>query len=104
MLFPADLMPAAGQGQAPRLQFAGSGNAENAWTLLLQTPVATGIFQGREDRSKRKCPMSEQSVKIDHDAIMREARQLRAQAMADLMHSIISFFRRKPALRGVAKA
>lgn len=41
--------------------------------------------------------MSETSVTINHDAIMREARALRAQAMADLMRSVISFFRRKPA-------
>lgn len=40
--------------------------------------------------------MSETPVKLDHDTIMREARALRAQAMADLMRSIISFFRRKP--------
>jgi len=44
----------------------------------------------------------ETSVKIDHDAIMREARALRAQAMADLMRSVISFFRRKP-MGGMAK-
>ena len=48
--------------------------------------------------------MLETTTKIDHDTIMREARQLRAQAMADLMRSIISFFRRKPVLGNVAKA
>ncbi|WP_168219721.1 RSP_7527 family protein [Pseudotabrizicola formosa] len=41
--------------------------------------------------------MSERSVKLDHDAIMREARALRAQAIADMMRSLITFFRRKPA-------
>ena len=46
--------------------------------------------------------MLETSVQIDHDAIMREARALRAQAMADLMRSVISFFRRKPT-GGMAK-
>ena len=40
--------------------------------------------------------MSEANVNIDHDAIMREARALRAKALADLARSIISFFRRKP--------
>ncbi|WP_167852649.1 RSP_7527 family protein [Pseudotabrizicola sediminis] len=41
--------------------------------------------------------MLEEYVRQDHDAIMREARALRAQAMADMMRSVISFFRRKPA-------
>lgn len=48
--------------------------------------------------------MLEQTTKIDHDTIMREARQLRAQAMADMMRSVIAFFRRKPAMANVAKA
>ncbi|MDO8884621.1 MAG: hypothetical protein U0934_04595 [Pseudotabrizicola sp.] len=48
--------------------------------------------------------MLETKVHIDHDAIMREARALRAQAMADMMRSIISFFRRKPVVGNVAKA
>lgn len=48
--------------------------------------------------------MLETTARLDHDAIMREARQLRAQAMADLMRSIITFFRRKPELRSAAKA
>jgi hypothetical protein len=34
---------------------------------------------------------------------MRQARALRAQAMADMMQSIIAFFRRKPA-NGAVKA
>ncbi|MFN4155925.1 MAG: RSP_7527 family protein [Paracoccaceae bacterium] len=40
--------------------------------------------------------MLEDTVKLDHDTIMREARALRAKALADLARSIISFFRRKP--------
>lgn len=48
--------------------------------------------------------MLETPVKIDHDAIMREARELRAKAMADLMRSVITFFRRKPAMRNASKA
>jgi hypothetical protein len=86
------------------MRFPGSGNAQNAWTLGLQSAEIIGIFIRREDRSKRKCPMLETNVKIDHDAIMLEARELRARALADLMHSIISFFRRKPVMGNVAKA
>lgn len=44
-----------------------------------------------------------EAVKIDHDAIMREARALRAQAMADMMRSLVAYFRRKP-VGHVAKA
>ncbi|WP_158569205.1 RSP_7527 family protein [Pseudotabrizicola alkalilacus] len=40
--------------------------------------------------------MFEPTVKLDHDAIMREARVLRAKALTDLARSIASFFRRKP--------
>jgi len=47
--------------------------------------------------------MLETTAKLDHDSIMREARELRAKAMADMMRSIISFFSRKP-FGGVAKA
>ncbi|MFN3844480.1 MAG: RSP_7527 family protein [Paracoccaceae bacterium] len=43
-----------------------------------------------------KCPMFETSAKIDHDAIMREARDMRAKAMLELMQAVVSFFRRKP--------
>jgi hypothetical protein len=41
--------------------------------------------------------------KIDHDAIMREARALRAKAIADMVRSLITFFRRKPVV-GTVKA
>jgi len=81
---------------SPALRVTGSGIAQDAWTLLLQYTDATGIFNSREDMSIQECPMLETTVKLDHDAIMREARALRAKAMADLMRSIISFFRRKP--------
>ncbi|MFN7223843.1 MAG: RSP_7527 family protein [Paracoccaceae bacterium] len=47
--------------------------------------------------------MFETSAKIDHDAIMREARDMRAKAMLELMQTVVSFFRRKPA-GSVAKA
>ncbi len=47
--------------------------------------------------------MFETSAKIDHDAIMREAREMRAKAMVDLMRSVVSFFRRKP-IGSAAKA
>ncbi|PJF09668.1 hypothetical protein CUR21_07150 [Pseudorhodobacter sp. MZDSW-24AT] len=97
-------MPAAGQGQAPRLRAAGNGNAENAWGFALQIDARTGISLGRGDRSKGKCPMLETNVKIDHEAILRQARQLRAEALSQMVRNLISFFRRKPAVRGAAKA
>ncbi|MDR7123272.1 hypothetical protein [Pseudotabrizicola sp. 4114] len=40
--------------------------------------------------------MLEPTVKLDHDAVMREARALRAKALTDMARSIVSFFRRKP--------
>jgi len=45
--------------------------------------------------------MFDTQTKIDHEAIMREARQLRAEAMADVVRSIIAFFRRKPVAHAV---
>ena len=48
--------------------------------------------------------MLETNVKIDHEAILRQARQLRAEALRQMVHNLISFFRRKPAVRGAAKA
>lgn len=47
--------------------------------------------------------MTTNAVKIDHDAILREARALRAEAIANMVRSAINFFRRKP-MGNVAKA
>ena len=57
--------------------------------------VFSHTFTGREDRSERRCPMFETHTNPDYDAIMLKARQLRAEAMRDLVSSLISVFRRK---------
>jgi hypothetical protein len=44
--------------------------------------------------------MLDTNQKIDHDAIMRDARQLRAETMAELGRTIAAFFR--PKADGVA--
>lgn len=41
--------------------------------------------------------MLEQNQKVDYDTVLREARELRSQYVADLARSLVAFFSRKPA-------
>ncbi|WP_435257461.1 RSP_7527 family protein [Thioclava sp. FR2] len=43
--------------------------------------------------------MLETHVNPDYDAIMLRARQLRAEAMRDMVAAIFAFFSRKPAVK-----
>lgn len=36
---------------------------------------------------------------VDHEAIMRRAHAMRAEVFADLMKSVVNFFRRKPSAK-----
>lgn len=48
--------------------------------------------------------MRDMHVLDDHEAIMRRAHQMRAEAMADILRSIANLFRRKPAATSAANA
>jgi hypothetical protein len=40
--------------------------------------------------------MSEPTIKLDYDAILRDAHALRAETLANMMTSLVQFLRRKP--------
>lgn len=45
--------------------------------------------------------MTEASKRIDHEAILRQAQEMRAQALAEMVKSFFALFRAKPAVKAV---
>ena len=45
--------------------------------------------------------MTEPNQRIDHEAILRQAQEMRAQYLADLVKAFFAMFRAKPAVKAV---
>ena len=45
--------------------------------------------------------MTEANKRIDHEAILRQAQEMRAKALADMAKSFLAMFRAKPVAKAV---